>query len=141
MHQDLERAKEAMELNGYTCVITFDSVMFKSNERGVQPLLDWLYSGNKYSGWRLCDKVVGKAAAYLHIILGVREIYAEVISQSAKELLEENNITVNAGEIVPAILNETKDAPHPLETVADGITDINDSVIAIEMALRRMNKK
>ncbi len=84
MHQDLERAKEAMIFEGYTCVITLDNIMFKSKDKGLQPLLDWLYSGNKYAGWRLCDKVVGRAAAYLHIILGVREIYADVISQPAK---------------------------------------------------------
>lgn len=140
MHEDLERAKEAMIFEGYTCVITLDSIMFKSKDKGLQPLLDWLYSGNKYTGWRLCDKVVGKAAAYLHIILGVREIYADVISQPAKELLEENNVTVNAGEIVPAILNDAKDAPHPLETAVENITDVNDSIMAIELAIKRMNK-
>ncbi|MBD5383763.1 MAG: DUF1893 domain-containing protein [Ruminococcaceae bacterium] len=140
MHQDLERAKEAMIFEGYTCVITLDNIMFKSKDKGLQPLLDWLYSGNKYTGWRLCDKIVGKAAAYLHIILGVREIYADVISQPAKELLEENNVTVNAGEIVPAILNDAKDAPHPLETAVENITDVNDSIMAIELAIKRMNK-
>lgn len=140
MHQDLERAKEAMIFDGYTCVITLDNIMFKSKDKGLQPLLDWLYSGNKYTGWRLCDKVVGKAAAYLHIILGVREIYADVISQPAKELLEENNVTVNAGEIVPAILNDAKDGPHPLETAVENITDVNDSIMAIELAIKRMNK-
>ncbi len=140
MHQDLERAKEAMIFEGYTCVITLDNIMFKSKDKGLQPLLDWLYSGNKYAGWRLCDKVVGRAAAYLHIILGVREIYADVISQPAKELLEENNVTVNAGEIVPAILNDAKDGPHPLETAVENITDVNDSIMAIEHAIKRMNK-
>lgn len=140
MHADLERAKETLIFDGCTCVITLDSVMFKSKEKGVQPLLDWLYSGNKYTGWRLCDKVVGKAAAYLHIILGVREIYAEVISQPAKELLEENNVTVNADEIVPEILNDAKDGPHPLETAVENITDVNDSIMAIELAVKRMNK-
>ena len=140
MHADLERAKETLIFDGCTCVITLDNVMFKSKEKGVQPLLDWLYSGNKYTGWRLCDKVVGKAAAYLHIILGVREIYAEVISQPAKELLEENNVTVNADEIVPEILNEAKDGPHPLETAVENITDINDSIMAIELAVKRMKK-
>ena len=140
MHQDLERAKEAMIFEGYTCVITLDNIMFKSKDKGLQPLLDWLYSGNKYTGWRLCDKIVGKAAAYLHIILGVREIYADVISQPAKELLEENNVTVNAGEIVPAILNDAKDGPHPLETAVENITDVNDSIMAIELAIKRMNK-
>lgn len=140
MHSDLERAKEMMIFDGCTCVITLDGVAFKSKESGLQPLLDWMYSGNKYMGWRLCDKVVGRAAAFLIIILGVREIYADVISEPAKKLLEEHNVTVNAAEIVPEILNETKDAPHPLETAVEGITDANDSIMAIELAIKRMNK-
>lgn len=140
MHNDLERAKEMMIFDGYTCVITLDGVAFKSKERGLQPLLDWMYSGNKYTGWRLCDKVVGRAAAFLHIILGVREIYADVISAPAKKLLEEHNVTVNATDIVPEILNETMDATHPLETAVEGITDANDSIMAIELAIKRMNK-
>lgn len=140
MHEELERAKELMILESYTCVITLDGITFKSKEKGLQPLLDWLYSGNKYTGWRLCDKVVGRAAAFLHIILGVREIYADVVSQPAKDLLEEHNVTVNAGEIVPAILNAAKDGPCPLETAVEGITDANDSIMAIELAIKRMNK-
>lgn len=140
MNQDLERAKETMIFDGYTCIITHENIMFKSKDKGVQPLLDWLYSGNKYTGWRLCDKVVGKAAAYLHIILGVREIYADVISEPAKKLLEDNNVVVNAAEIVPEILNDAKDGPHPLETAVENITDINDSIMTIELALKRMNK-
>lgn len=140
MHDDLERAKEMMIFDGYTCVITLDGVAFKSKETGLQPLLDWMYSGNKYTGWRLCDKVVGRAAAFLHIILGVREIYADVISAPAKQLLEEHNVTVNAAEIVPEILNETMDGPNPLETAVENITDANDSIMAIELAVKRMNK-
>lgn len=140
MHNDLERAKEMMIFDGYTCVITLDGVAFKSKEKGLQPLLDWMYSGNKYTGWRLCDKVVGRAAAFLHIILGVREIYADVISAPAKQLLEENNVAVNAAEIVPEILNETMDGPNPLETAVENITDVNDSIMAIELAIKRMNK-
>lgn len=140
MHAELESAKELMIFEGYTCVITLDGITFKSKETGVRPLLDWLYSGNKYTGWRLCDKVVGKAAAFLHIILGVREIYAGVISEPAKALLEENNITVNADTIVPAILNEAKDGPCPLETAVENITDVNDSIMAIELTLKRMEK-
>ncbi len=140
MHEELERAKETMMLEGYTCVITLDNITFKSKEKGVRPLLDWLYSGNKYTGWRLCDKVVGKAAAFLHIILGVREIYAEVISEPAKALLEENNITVTADTVVPEILNQTKDGSHPLEAAVENITDVNDSIMAIELALKRMEK-
>lgn len=140
MHEDLTRAKEKMLSNGCTCILTLGDVSFESTDKGVQPLLDWLNSGNKYTGYRICDKVVGKAAAFLHILLGVREIYAEVISEPAVKLLEDNNIDVNADTVVPVIMNKAKDAPCPLETAVKDCTDPNDAVMAIEMAVIRMKR-
>lgn len=141
MHEDLERAKEIMAIEGCTCVITYGEICFRSKDKGVRPLLDWLYSGNKYAGWRACDKVIGRAAAFLHILLGVREVYADVVSEPAVKLLEDHGITVNAGTVVPAILNEAKDGQCPLETAVEGLTDANDAVMAIELAIKRMSKK
>lgn len=140
MHEDLARAKDLMKEKGYTCVLTFGEITYTSDEEGLRPLLDWMYSGNKFAGYRMADKVIGRAAAFLNILLGVREVYAEVMSEPAKAILEENNITVNYGTLVPEILNKTMDGPNPLETAVDGITDANDSIMAIELAIKRMNR-
>ena len=141
MHEELQKALELMRANDYTAVLTFGEITYHSDERSVRPLLDWLYSGNKFAGYRICDRVIGRAAAFLNILLGVREVYADVMSEPAKKLLEDNNVTVNYGTLVPEILNVTKDGPCPLETAVDGITDANDSIMAIELAIKRMNKK
>lgn len=138
MHPDLERAKAALKADKCTCILTLGTVMFKSKEKGVQPLLDWMNSGNNYMGYMIADKVVGRAAAFIDIAMGIREVYAEVISEPAKELLERNHIEVTADTVVPDILNSDKSDRCPLEKAVDGIENAGDALMPIELALIRM---
>ena len=139
MHPDLERAKEALKADKCTCVLTLGSVMFKSKERGVQPLLDWMNSGNNYMGYMVADKVVGRAAAFIDIAMGVREVYAEVMSEGAKELLEKNHVEAYADTIIPQIMNHDKTDVCPLEKAVEGIENAAEALMPIELALIRMN--
>ena len=134
MHPDLEKAKAALKNEKCTCVLTLGTVMFKSKEKGVQPLLDWMNSGNNYMGYMVADKVVGRAAAFIDIAMGIRE----VMSQSAKELLEKNHVEVTADTIVPEILNSDKSGACPLEKAVEGIENAAEALMPIELALIRM---
>lgn len=139
MHPDLENAKAALKGDKCTCVLTLGTVMFKSKDKGVQPLLDWMNSGNNYMGYMIADKVIGRAAAFIDIAMGIRAVYAEVISEPAKTLLENNHIEVTADKIVPEILDKEKSDRHPLEKAVDGIESAGDALMPIELALIRMN--
>lgn len=139
MHPELEKAKTALKNDGCTCVLTLGNVMFKCKEKGVQPLLDWMNSGNNYMGYMIADKVVGRAAAFIDIAMGIREVYAEVMSEPAKELLEKNHIEVTADTIVPEILDSDKTGRCPLEMAVDGIESAGEALMPIELALIRMN--
>lgn len=139
MHPDLENAKEALKTENCSCVLAMGNIMFKSHERGVRPLVDWLNSGNSYVGYMIADKVVGRAAAFIHIALGVREVYAEVMSEGAKELLDKNHINAYAGEIIPEILTKDGTETCPLERAVEGIENPGEALMPIELALIRMN--
>lgn len=139
MHPDLEKAKEILKKEKCTCVLTSGSLTFKSKDKGVQPLLDWMNSGNNYMSYMIADKVIGRAAAFIDIAMGIREVYAEVMSESAKELLENNHIVVNADTFVPEILNSDKSDLCPLEKAVEGITNAAEALMPIELALIRMN--
>ena len=139
MHPDLERAKEMLKADNCTCVLGLGSVMFKSKEKSVQPLLDWMNSGNNYMGYMVADKVVGRAAAFIDIAMGVREVYAEVMSEGAKELLEKNHIEAYADTVVPQIMNNDKSDVCPLEKAVEGIENAAEALMPIELALIRMN--
>lgn len=139
MHPDLERAKEVLKADKCTCILTLGSVMFKSKDKGVQPLLDWMNSGNNYMSYMIADKVIGRAAAFIDIAMGIREVYAEVMSESAKTLLENNHVVVNYDTLVPEILNADKTDLCPLEKAVEGIENAADALMPIELALIRMN--
>ncbi len=138
MHPNLERAKEAMKAEKLTCVLTEGGIMFKSKDKGVQPLLDWMNSGNNYMSYMIADKVIGRAAAFIDIAMGIREVYAEVMSESAKTLLENNHVVVNYDTLVPEILNADKTDLCPLEKAVEGIDNYPDALMPIELALIRM---
>ena len=66
-------------------------------------------------GASVADKVVGKAAAALMIIGGVKELCTPVISRLACELLERTEIKVTYLRCVPHIINRTQTDWCPLE--------------------------
>ena len=65
----------------------------------------------------MADKVVGKGAAALLILGGVRELFAGVISTSALGLLEDSGISLRFAEKVPYIINRKRDDLCPVETL------------------------
>lgn len=87
------------------------------HRRGVADLYD-LYTGDPtfLSGAEIADKVVGKGAAALMRIGGIRAVYADVISEAAAALLTEGGINVTFGQKVPYIVNRRGDGRCPLET-------------------------
>ena len=71
----INRAKEILVENDCTCVIIKGDFCFESKQRGVKPLLELIDAGYDVSCGVAADKVVGKAAAFLYILLGIKEIY------------------------------------------------------------------
>lgn len=116
---------------GLTCIIYKDNIIYKSKDRGVKPLLDLVNKSIKVNGYNSIDKVIGKAAAFLYIILGVNNIYAEIISEPAYKLLIENNISIKYETLVPFIINRQKNGRCPMEEAVLNITDKNKALAAI----------
>ena len=137
---NLTKAKEILQNGGFTCVLTAGENVYTSNKRGVKPLLCWYESGEDYKGFSAADKVVGKAAAFLYVLLGIKEVYADVISEHALCVLKQNGVFVTYGELVPAIRNRTNTGFCPMETVTMNITDPKNAVGAIKKALEGLVK-
>lgn len=77
-------------------------------------------------GAMLADKVAGKAAAALMMLGGVKEVFANVISQPALNLLDIGDIHVSYGKLVPYIINRSQTGWCPLETRCYGCHTPND---------------
>lgn len=63
----------------------------------------------------IADKVIGKVAASILTIAGVKEIYADIISKFAIPILEENNIKYEYNKKVEFIQNNDKTDICPME--------------------------
>lgn len=135
----LEKAKRTLLEGGYTCVLTDGANVITSHQRGVKPLVQFLESGKDFSGYFAADKVVGKATAYLYVLLGVQALFARVISQPALAVLEEQGIAVRYGTLVPAIINRKGDGICPFEAAVLEIGEANAAYAAILRKMREMN--
>lgn len=131
-------ARNILEATDCTCVFCKEETVLTDNRRGVRPLLDLLESKKDLSGFAAADKVVGKAAAYLYCLLGIKTIHAGVISEPALAVLKEHSIIVTFGSLVPSIRNRTQDGPCPMEHAVWNIQDPQDALAAIYKTLERL---
>lgn len=138
MSEQLNQARELLRNEGYTCVLLKDSTVYHSFDRGVKPLLAFLDAGTDLRGSCAADKVIGKATAFLYCLLGVREIYAPVVSEAAVEVLARHGILVIWEQKVPFIWNHRRTAGCPMETAVRDIDDAETALGAIRETLRNM---
>ena len=134
MNKDMARAKALLDNNKeYTCAACRAEREFVAMEHGIRPLLCWLDEGIDLVGASAADRIVGKAAAFLYVRLGVRAVYAPLMSAPAQETLCANGIEATADKVVPAIRNRTDTGFCPMESAVWEISDPREA----ELALRR----
>lgn len=135
---DAEKAKALLEQNEYTCVLCRGEAVSHSCHRGVRPLVDFLDSGVDYAGFSAADKVVGKATAFLYVLLGVREVYAGVLSDAAAAVFERYGIHFSCGRRVPAIRNRDNTGFCPMEQATRDIQDPAQALEAVRDTLKKL---
>lgn len=95
---------------------------------------DWLRDAS------VADKVVGKGAAALLILGGVRELFAGVISTSALGLLQGSGISVRFGKEVPYIVNRKGDGICPVERLCKECTTAAECLPFIKEFIMKMKR-
>ena len=136
----VERAKRLLAEGGYTVVLCRGDVTHTDTRRGVAPLLALLDAGTDVTGFAAADKVVGKAAAFLYLRLGVAAVHAGVISTPAYDLLTAHGVETTYDTLVPAIRNRAGDGYCPMETVTLPLTDPVEAEAAIRRRLAELMK-
>ena len=135
---NLEKAKKILVESDYTCVLCKGEKTYTSTHRGVRPLIEWFESDKIFEGFSAADKVVGRGAAFLYVLLGVNAVYSHVISYAALEVLREHNITVEYNTAVENIINRQGDGICPFEKTVLNITDANKAYMAIKQKMYEM---
>ncbi len=136
---DLNKAKEGLFSGEYTCVIRKDEDVRVSKRRGVKPLVEWIDNGENFDGYSAADKVIGKATAFLYVLLGVKSTYAGVVSKSALETLQEYRIETEYGTLVDNIINRSGDGICPFEAAVLDVKTPQAAYEIIKNKIREMN--
>ncbi len=124
----------------YTCVLCKDELVYTSTERGVKPLLEWYDRGINVQGFSAADKVVGKAAAFIYVLLGVDAVYAPVMSEGAMHILEANGIEVQCKLLVKEIINRLGTGRCPMEETVDGIIEAKQAIEAVKRKIAQLQQ-
>lgn len=127
----LQKARDLLDTGNYTCVVCRGDTVFTTTQRGVAPLLTWLDSETDLTGFSAADRVVGRGAAFLYCLLGVKEVYAHVMSKPAAEVLRAHGIPVCADRFVEGIVNRQGTGPCPFEAAVMDIRDPEEALTAI----------
>lgn len=138
MSDELIIAKKLLEDGGYTLVIKKGEKLLTSKERGVNFLLELVESEADYRGSVVADKVVGKGAGLLYVLMEISELYANVLSEGAKKVLEDGKVKVYYKSKVEKIINRTGDGFCPIELATEGVENLRDAVPAIKNALAKL---
>ena len=140
MSTELQRALARLDEGGFTCVITDGEQTFESHERGVAPLLAFLERGEIPVGCVAADRVVGKAAAFLYVLLRVRAVHAHVMSTPAVEVFARYGVAWSTDEQVAVIRNRAGTGFCPMETAVMNVTEAELVPDVLRAALARLKK-
>lgn len=138
MNADLKKALDLLNYNPkYTCVLCKGDDIITSEERGVRPLVDFVNGRKNLKGYSAADKVVGKAAAFMYVLMGVGDIHAHVMSRGAISVLERYCVRYSYDIITDKIINRTQTGVCPMEQAVEKVASPQ---LALEAVVRKLNK-
>lgn len=118
-------AVSLIEKDGKACVVIKDGVFVAVKDgKGVSPLLELLDSSpDLLKDAAVVDKIVGRAAAAICVVAGVKSVYGVTTSADAISFLSAHDIPCESLNTVPKILNREKNGLCPLD---DSCKDLDD---------------
>ena len=125
-----------------SCVVRKGDTIRIFRQPGVRDLLTLLHAEPEFTaGASIADKVVGKGAAALMVLCGFSEVWAEVLSVPARELLEQAGVKVGCRTEVPNIINRAGDGICPVEQLCAGCRTAAECLPRIEEFAARMMQR
>ena len=132
----LETAIQKLKESGASVVfVDIEGKCHAFEGRGVQPLLDRVMAGERFPGGAMADKLVGKAAAAMAVLLGVTCVYGEIMSESGRDYLAARGVAHSCGELISHIMNRTEDDICPMEKAVQGLEDPEACLLAMQKSL------
>lgn len=102
---DLEKAKEIFEKENCTLVLVKGESIIKSKEHGLSKLVELIDKDEDLTDYSVCDNVCGRAASFLYVLLGVKEVYANTMAKLSIQILDRAEIKYSANTFVETLLD------------------------------------
>ena len=134
----LERAIGLLRSSDYTCILCDRDRVLTSKKTGIAPLLERCEDASELAGMEVADRIVGKAAAMLLTLFGVKAVYGEVMSKTALQFLTAHGIEAQYGTLVPMIINRKGDGMCPMEQTVAALDDPAAVPDALRATLKRL---
>ena len=136
MDKDFQKAKEEFSTGKYTLVICKDSEISTNDVTGIRPLMKLINEKKDCKGYSAADKIVGRAAAFLYTLLGVKNVYGEVMSKGAIEIFKKEGINYEYKTLTEFIENRKKNGICPMDEAVLNCTNANDACEAIRQKMK-----
>ncbi|HBF15183.1 MAG TPA: DUF1893 domain-containing protein [Clostridiales bacterium] len=133
---DLELAKSA--LAGHTLALARDGEVVTHDGRGISPMMEFLAAGRDLRGFSAADLVVGRAAAMLFVLAGVRTVYAETMSEGARAYLLAHGVAAEYQTLTDGIRNRAGTGPCPMEAAVREVDLPEEGYRVLAETIRKM---
>ena len=127
----------------YSCVLVRDGdIIMVSHDKGIAPLFSKLAEGGmSLKNAAIADRIIGKAMALLCLFAGITSVYGCIISNCAKNILEDSGIHTEYDKIVPYIMNRDRSDRCLMEKLVDNIEDPQKAFDVISSFFRKNSLK
>ena len=133
----IDSAKNLIRTGKATCVVIKDGKIVNIEQgQGIKPIIT-LYEQGLLEGATVVDKIVGKAAAMIMTLGGVKSCYGLTVSRSAVEYLKKRNIDVKYDTCAERIINRKGDGMCPME---ETVLNTDDPEIALELIKAKISE-
>ena len=138
----MEELINLLHTGGYSCTIANGGKIRTFTQRGVADLYDLLTQEPEFlKGALIADKVVGKGAAALMILGGIEELYTDIISTKALELLRKSDVKVVFAQEVAFIWNRDRTGGCPVETMCSEVESAEEILPLIRDFLEKIRSR
>ena len=136
LNTDLEKAKQILKEKNCSCVFCRGNDLIVKTESGIAPLVEFTDSEIDYSDFCAADRIIGKAAAFIYVLLNVKAVHGSVMSVSAAEILKSAEIEYSYDILTEKIINRLGTGLCPME---DAVKDTDDPQTALVLIKNKLS--
>lgn len=126
-------AKKILD-DGNICVLCYKGMVFTNNKKGIIPLMEFLDSKFDFSMFSSAHDYIDLHEAILYIKLGIKNIYANKLTNSAKDLFKKHEIVCHYSEIVESESNSYEYQFY------EAVKDIEDIDLQIKLLKEKLEE-